>query len=169
MKEKYTYDSIKDNYNGNKIIAVIVLILMAFLLKFGGSMDRWLYILSALILLPLMVFSVSNFSFNTVFLADDNAVTFGRVFRKKIPYSSIKSIDIRHETRSYTYKKSKRTYVAEIITFHCEDGDHSFAGMIEPSRKSLTYIQGSTGVSAEDKANSAFSRLKYFIESKRYL
>lgn len=168
MKEKYKKDTISRN-KAPLLVACIVFLAIACVLKIysdrtGKNLDLYMILsLGAMFYCALFPFWTS------VFTADDNAVTFGRVFRKKIPYSSIRSIDIRHETRSYTYKKSKRTYVAEIITFHCEDGDHSFAGMIEPSRKSLTYIQGSTGVSADDKANSAFSRLKYFIESKRYL
>ena len=168
MKEKYKKDTVSRN-KALLLVACIAFLAIACVLKIcsdrtGKNLDLYMILsLGAMFYCALFPF------WKSVFTADDNAVTFGRVFRKKIPYSSIKSLDIRHETRSYTYKKSKRTYVAEIITFHCEDGDHSFAGMVEPSRKSLTYIQGSTGVTSEDKANSAFSRLKYFIESKRYL
>jgi hypothetical protein len=168
MKEKYKKDKVSRN-NAPLLVACIVFLAIACVLKIysdrtGKNLDLYMILsLGAMFYCALFPFWTS------VFTADDNAVTFGRVFRKKIPYSSIRSIDIQTEKRTYRRNRHEYSYVAEIITFHCEDGDHSFAGMIEPSRKSLTYIQGSTGVSAEDKANSAFSRLKYFIESKRYL
>ncbi len=168
MKEKYKKDKVSRN-NAPLLAACIVFLAIACVLKIcsdrtGKNLDLYMILsLGAMFYCALFPFWTS------VFTADDNAVTFGRVFRKKIPYSSIRSIDIQTEKRTYRRNRHDYSYVAEIITFHCEDGDHSFAGMIEPSRKSLTYIQGSTGVTAEDKANSAFSRLKYFIESKRYL
>ncbi|EGC03907.1 hypothetical protein [Ruminococcus albus] len=168
MKEKYKKDTISRNKTP-LLVACIVFLAIACVLKIysdrtGKNLDLYM-ILSLGAMFYCALFPV----WTSVFTADDNAVTFGRVFRKKIPYSSIRSIDIQTEKRTYRRNRHDYSYVAEIITFHCEDGDHSFAGMIEPSRKSLTYVQGSTGVSAEDKANSAFSRLKYFIESKRYL
>lgn len=168
MKEKYKKDTVGRN-KAHLLVACIVFLAIACVLKIysdrtGKNLDLYMILsLGAMFYCALFPFWTS------VFTADDNAVTFGRVFRKKIPYSSIRSIDIQTEKRTYRRNRHDYSYVAEIITFHCEDGDHSFAGMVEPSRKSLTYIQGSTGVSAEDKANSAFSRLKYFIESKRYL
>ena len=168
MKEKYKKDTISRN-KAPLLVACIVFLAIACVLKIysdrtGKNLDLYMILsLGAMFYCALFPFWTS------VFTADDNTVTFGRLFRKKIPYSSIKSIDIQTEKRTYRRNRHDYSYVAEIITFHCEDGDHSFAGMVEPSRKSLTYIQGSTGVTAEDKANSAFSRLKYFIESKRYL
>ena len=168
MKEKYKKDKVSRN-NAPLLAACIVFLAIACVLKIysdrtGKNLDLYMILsLGAMFYCALFPFWTS------VFTADDNTVTFGRLFRKKIPYSSIKSIDIQTEKRTYRRNRHDYSYVAEIITFHCEDGDHSFAGMVEPSRKSLTYIQGSTGVTAEDKANSAFSRLKYFIESKRYL
>ncbi|HCJ40781.1 hypothetical protein [uncultured Ruminococcus sp.] len=168
MKEKYKKDTVSRN-KALLLVACIVFLAIACVLKIysdrtGKNLDLYMILsLGAMFYCALFPFWTSEFT------ADDNAVTFGRVFRKKIPYSSIRSIDIQTEKRTYRRDRREYSYVAEIITFHCEDGDHSFAGMVEPSRKSLTYIQGSTGVTSEDKANSAFSRLKYFIESKRYL
>jgi hypothetical protein len=102
--------------------------------------------------------------------ADDNAVTFSRILRKRIEYSSIKSIDIRTEKRTYKTKEGMRrithTYYTEIITFHCEDGDHSFAGRLDPGLKTLSSLNGSTVVLPDDMTYSTFSRLKVYIEQR---
>ncbi len=168
MKVKYRYDTLSGSQTHITVILIVIIAVISFVKLYsdrtGSNADLILLILTSV----MMYFVLYTFH-TSVFYADDNCVTFGRIFKKRIAYSSIRDIDIRTEVREQVYRRAKRSRVTEIITFHCDDGDHSFAGIIEPSRKSLTYVQGSTGVTAEDKANSAFSMLKYFIESKRYL
>ncbi|MBQ8966767.1 hypothetical protein [Ruminococcus sp.] len=168
MKVKYRYDTLSGDQRHITVILIIMVAVICFIKLYSDSKGTNADLI-LLICLPVMMYFVLYTFHTSIFTADDSGVTFGRIFKKRIAYSSIRGIDIRTEVREQIFRRAKRSRVTEIITFHCDDGDHSFAGIIEPSRKSLTYVQGSTGVSAEDKANSAFSRLKYFIESKRYL
>ena len=167
MKEKYDYDTVNDTSAAEGLIFFAAVGLMIYLFMKGDHLDRRIFWILVFISGSVLAFFIGRILVSVRFSADDNAVTFSRIFRKRIPYSSIKSIDLRTETRSFKKKKTKYqivtyTGVTEIITFHCEDGDHSFAGILVPSHEE----NKPSGVSAEDMANSKFSRLKNYIEER---
>ena len=164
MKEKYDYDTVKNSVMDG-LLFYAGLGLMIYLFGSGSELERRTFWILAFISGSALALFFGRIAVNVRFIADDNAVTFSRIFRKRIPYSSIKSIDLRTETRSFKKKKTKYqivtyTGVTEIITFHCDDGDHSFASILVPSHEE----NKPSGVSAEDMANSKFSQLKTYIE-----
>lgn len=167
MKEKYDYDTVNDTSATEGLIFFAAVGLMIYLFMKGDHLDRRIFWILVFISGSVLAFFIGRILVSVRFSADDNAVTFSRIFRKRIPYSSIKSIDLRTETRSFKKKKTKYqivtyTGVIEIITFHCDDGDHSFAGILVPPHDTSE----PSGVSAEDIANSKFKRLKRYIEER---
>ena len=172
MKEKYTYESVKD---GNMIECTVILVASALLLIAfiqRDSLDKQVILSLIIISISIFICLFSFYNLEARFTADDTSVTFGKIFKKKITYSSIKSIDLRKEKREYTKAKgykfnghSKYTSLTEIITFHCEDGDYSFACVLVPYHE---YKSPSDPMSmySKDWSDSAFSRLKKYIESK---
>ena len=164
MKEKYEYDTVKNSVMDG-LLFYAGLGLMIYLFGSGSELERRTFWILVFISGSVLAFFIGRILVSVRFSADETSVTFSRIFRKRIPYSSIKSIDLRTETRSFKKKTTKYqivtyTGVTEIITFHCEDGDHSFAGILVPSHEE----NKPSGVSAEDMANSKFKRLKAYIE-----
>jgi hypothetical protein len=171
MKEKYTYETVKDDSHATEgLLFFVGFALMIYLFMKGSDLERLTFWILTFICVSVLGCWIGRFIFPMRFAADDYAVTFSRIFRKKIPYSSIKSIDLRTEKRTYKTKSGNRTVrhttTTEIITFHCEKGDHSFASELESSQKSLAWVNNSTIVSADDMTYSAFSRLKVYIEDR---
>ena len=169
MKEKYDYDTVKNSVMDGLLFYAGVG-LMIYLLGNGSDLERQTFWILTFISVFALALFFGRIAVNARFIADENSVTFYRVFRKKIAYSSIKSIDLRTETRSAKKKETRYetvtcTGVIEIITFHCDDGDHSFAGILVPPHDTSE----PSGVSAEDMANSKFSRLKNYIEERIYI
>lgn len=165
MKEKYSYESVKDEIRKHDILLFAALALFLIAIVKQDSFDtRVVYALVAIAFL-LFVCWVGFFRMEGYFIADNYAVTFGRIFKKKIDYSSIKSITLSKELRKYRASRRNFAYLVEKITFHCEDGDYSFADQLSqvidcksPSDPYSLY--------SKDWSNSAFSRLKDFIESR---
>ncbi|SEK37770.1 hypothetical protein [Ruminococcus albus] len=170
MREKYKYDSVKVIGILDGILLSVWLILLFFLLIKSDDLERQTFWILASIASSAMICSGARSSVSMHFTADDNAVTFYRFFRKKIAYSSIKSIDLRLEKRMYKTTEGNRTatrpYFTEILTFHCENGDHSFACKSEPSQKTIMCSNNSEIVSPDDTTYSPFSRLKVYIEER---
>ena len=167
MKEKYAYDPVKEDTHAiESLIYLAAIALVVFLFMKHSDLERRTFRILVFTAVSMLVCSIGRFIVPMRFRADDSSVSFYRVLRKKIPYSSIKSIDLRTETRSYSKKSGSKhiryVYTVEIITFHCDNGDHSFAGELIPSHE----ITKPSGVSEEDIANSSFKRLKAFIEGK---
>ena len=162
MKEKYTYGSVKESEEYILPSASTVLLCIAFINR--DSLESRVFFTLISVSILLFICWLGSFLIERTFTADNSTVTFGRFFKKRIEYSSINSIDLRCETRSYKKRSSHRyiKYIStvEIITFHCEDGDHSFASELIPSHE----INKPSGVSPEDIENSKFSRLKRYIE-----
>ena len=165
MKEKYAYDPVKEDTHAiDGLVYFASIALIVFLFMKHSDLEKRTFLILVFIAVSMLVCFIGRFIVPMRFVADDSSVSFYRVLRKKIPYSSIKSIDLRTETRSYSKKSGLKRieyiYTVEIITFHCENGDHSFAGEMIPSHE----ITKPSGVSEEDIANSKFKRLKAFIE-----
>ncbi|SEK37854.1 hypothetical protein [Ruminococcus albus] len=168
MKGKYEYDSTKKVSTLNDILMISGIIILIFaLLKYGDLEDQDFWLLIS-IAGSALIFWGARTLVPMQFTADENAVTFYRFFRKKIAYSSIKSIDLRREKKPYNADEVRafdiKTYYIEILTFHCENGDHSFACKSEPSQKTITMSNNSEIVSPDDTTYSPFSRLKIYIE-----
>jgi hypothetical protein len=170
MKEKYQYSTVKDTTTPEALILFAGLGLMIYLCANHSDLERLTFWILTFICVSVLGCWIGRFIFPIRVAADDYAVTFSRIFRKKIPYSSIKSIDLRTEKRTYKTKSGNRTVrhttTTEIITFHCEKGDHSFASELESSQKSLAWVNNSTIVSPDDTTYSPFSRLKVYIEER---
>jgi hypothetical protein len=172
MKEKYTYESVKDGnlIEGTVILVGAALLLIAFIQR--DSFDKRILLTMIFIAISIFICLIAFYNLEGRFNADDTSVTFGKIFKRKIEYSSIKSIDLRKEKREYTKAKgykynghSKYTSLTEIITFHCEDGDHSFACVLVPYHEYKKPGEPSS-MFAKDWSESTFSRLKNYIESK---
>ena len=170
MKEKYEYESVKEIGTLDGILLFGGIILLCFsIIKHSDLEPRTFWILASIAGSALICW-LARLLVPMHFTADETAVTFRRFFRKKIVYSSIKSIDLRTEKRTYKTKSGNRTVrhmtTTEIITFHCENGDHSFACELDKSQNSLAWVNKSITVSPDDKTYSAFSRLKAYIEER---
>ncbi|MBO4866852.1 MAG: hypothetical protein J5582_09895 [Ruminococcus sp.] len=168
MKGKYEYDSTKKVSTLNDILMISGIIILIFaLLNYGDLEDQGFWLLIS-IAGSALIFWGARTLVPMQFTADENAVTFYRFFRKKIAYSSIKSIDLRREKKPYNADEVRafdiKTYYIEILTFHCENGDHSFACKSEPSQKTIMCSNNSEIVSPDDTTYSPFSRLKIYIE-----
>ena len=172
MKEKYCYESVKDEITWADAppVAFIGLLVIAFIIR--DSHDNWVFFTLISIAFLILICWIAFYRIEGIFIADDNAVTFGRIHKKRIEYSSIRSIDLKKEVRSYKtsvgYRAKvhkKYTSFVEIITFHCEGVDYSFACVLvqnheykSPGEPLIEYNK--------DWSNSAFSRLKTYIESR---
>ena len=170
MQEKYTFDTVKDMDTADYIFIFGGVILFCFLMIKHDDLERRTFWILAFINASIWCCFIGRICVSMRLIADDSAVTFSRILKKRIAYSSIKSIDIRTEKRTYKTKKGMRrithTYYTEIITFNCEDGDHSFAGRLDPALKTLPSLSRSTVVSPDDMTYSTFSRLKVYIEER---
>ena len=171
MKEKYTYETVKDDSHAIEgLLYFAAMALIIYLFANHSDLERRTFWILVFIAVSLLSCIIGRFIVPMRFTADDNSVTFSRIFRKKIPYSSIKSIDLRTEKRTYKTKSGNRTVrhmtTTEIITFHCENGDHSFACELDKSQNSLAWVNKSITVSPDDTTYSAFSRLKVYIEER---
>ena len=172
MKEKYCYESVKDDITGYDVplFAAIILMVIAFIKR--DSIDNSIFFAMLGISIFLFICWIGFYQIEGIVRANDTAVTFGRIFKKRIEYRSIRSINLSKEIRSYRtsigYRaKSHRKYtrLVETITFHCEDGDHSFTCVLIPSHE---YKSPGEPMSMynNDFSNSTFTRLKNLIESK---
>ncbi|MBQ5310924.1 MAG: hypothetical protein ILP19_02635 [Oscillospiraceae bacterium] len=170
MKEKYAYESVKEIATLDAVLLFGGIILFCYLMIKHDYLESRTILILVFIIASLWCCFIGRIVISMRFAADDNAVTFSRIFTKRIAYSSIKSIDLRTEKRTYKTKEGMRhirhTYHTEIITFHCEDGDHSFAGRLDPKLKTLTSVSSSDNVSPDDMTYSPFSRLKIYIEDR---
>ena len=165
MEEKYSYESVTDEIPKHDILlfAALALFLIAFVKR--NSFDARVVFALVAIAILLFVCWVGFLRMEGYFIADNYAVTFGRIFKKKIDYSSIKSITLSKELRKYRASRRQFAYLVEKITFHCEDGDYSFADQLgQPMDYKLPGEPYS--LYRKDWSNSAFSRLKDFIESR---
>lgn len=170
MQEKYTFDTVKDMDTADYIFVLGGVILFCFLIIKHDDLEIRTFWILVIIMLAMWFLFIGRICVSMRLTADESAVTFSRILRKRIEYSSIKSIDVRTEKRTYKTKEGMRrithTYYTEIITFHCEDGDHSFACSLDPALKTLPSLSRSTVVSPDDMTYSTFSRLKVYIEEK---
>jgi hypothetical protein len=165
MKEKYSCDSVKDEISGRDIpqCASVILLVIAFIIR--DYYDNKIFFGLIAISIFVSICWIGFYKIEGIFTADDTAVTFGRIFKKRMDYSSIKSITLHKELRKYRASRRNFAYLVEKITFHCEDGDYSFADQLgkeidckSPGDPYSLY--------SKDWSNSAFSRLKDFIESR---
>ena len=174
MNEKYTFHTIKDMDTIDFILTFGGSILFWFSMIKHDDLERRTFWILVLIMVAIWFVFVGRMCVSVRLTADDSAVTFSRILRKRIEYSSIKSIGLRTKVTTFTKKKWKKEgfrrvphkYCTEIITFHCEDGDHSFGGKLDPALKTLTSMSSSTVVSPDDMTYSTFSRLKVYIEER---
>ena len=166
MKEKYTYGSVKESEEYILPSASTVLLCIA-LIKRDSLESRVFFTLISVSIL-LFICWISYFLIERTFTADNSTVTFGRFFKKRIEYSSIKSIDMCRST--ITRRKNHKSYakLVEWITFHCEDGDHRFAGVLVSERECSS--RGSEmSMFKGDWSVSPFWQLKRYIEEQMKL
>jgi hypothetical protein len=164
MKEKYTYESDKESPPEDTILFIsLALFVITFIIR--GSLERKGFFTLLSISLVLFICWVVFLNLQGFFAADDKAVTFGRIFKKRIEYSSIKSIDMVRSTIRRRHKRRRYAKLVEWITFHCEDGDHRFAGVLVPERE-IRSSGEEMAMFNNDWSNSPFSRLKIYIEDR---
>ena len=171
MKEKYCYESVNDEIARHDVLLFISLLLFIFALIKRESVSNKVFFTLISISILMFVCWIGFFEMQGFFIADDDAVTFGRIFKRRIEYSSIKSISLSKAIRTYRsssgYRaKTHRKYASlvETITFHCEEGDYSFTDVLVPYREYKSPGEPMVMYN-NDWSNSAFSRLKNFIES----
>ena len=164
MKEKYTYESDKDFEPMDTLLLVsLALFIIAFIMH--DALERIVFFILLSISLVFFICWITYLNLQGFFTADDDAVTFGRIFKKRIEYSSIKSIDMCRSTITRRHKRRRYARLVEWITFHCDDGDHRFAGILVPERECSSPGE-EMSMYDNDWSVSPFSRLKKFIEGK---
>ena len=171
MKEKYCYESVNDEIARHDVLLFISLVLFIFAFIKRESVSNRVFFALISISILMFVCWIGFFEMEGFFIADDNAVIFGRIFKKRIDYSSIKSISLSKAIRTYRssggYRAKthrKYAYLVETITFHCEDGDYSFTDVLVPAHEYKSPGEP-MAMYNNDWSNSVFSRLKNFIES----
>ena len=165
MKEKYTYEALKDFEPMDTLLLVsLALFIIAFIKR--EAIETKVFFMLLAISLVLFICWVFFLNLQGFFAADDKAVTFGRIFKKRIEYSSIKSIDMVRSTIKRRHKHRRYAKLVEWITFHCEDGDHRFAGVLVPERE-IRSSGEEMAMFNNDWSNSPFSRLKIYIEDRK--
>ena len=168
MKEKYTYESLKEFPPENTILFIsLALFFITFIMH--ESLERIVFFTLLSIALVLFICWVVFVNLQGFFAADENAVTFGRIFKKRIEYSSIKSIDMCCSTLTRRSKRQRYAELVEWITFHCEDGDHKFKGVLVLEREIKSSGEEMTMFNNYDWSKSPFSRLKRYIEEQMKL
>ena len=174
MKEKYSYETVKDDISVEYVPLYISYALLIISLIIRAFCETIVFVVMLAISFLFFICWLVLLNLKGFVSTDDNAVTFGRIFKKRIEYSSIKSIDLKKEIRTYrssvgyrAKSHKKHASLVELIIFHCEDGDHSFACTLVPYHE---YQQGGENLSlySKDWSQSTFARLKDFIESKGY-
>ena len=167
MKEKYRYESLKDLEPKDALLFVsLALFIIAFIKR--EALETKVFFMLLAISLVLFSCWIIYLNFQGSFTADDKAVTFGKIFKKRIDYSSIKSIDMSKSTITRRQKHKRYAKLVEWITFHCEDGDHKFAGVLVPEQECRS--PGSEmSMYHNDWSVSPFSRLKIYIEEQMKL
>ena len=133
-EKKYCYESDKDLEPADALIlGSLALFIIAFIKR--DAIETKVFFTLLAISLVLFICWIIYLNLQGSFTADDKAVTFGKFSKKRIEYSSIKSIDICRST--ITRRKNHKRYakLVEWITFHCEDGDHRFAGVLVSERE----------------------------------
>ena len=167
MKEKYRYESLKDLEPKDALLFVSLALFIIAFIKREAIETKVFFMLLAI---SLVLFScwIIYLNFQGSFTADDKAVTFGKIFKKRIDYSTIKSIDMSRSTITRRQKRKRYSKLVEWITFHCEDGDHKFAGVLVPEQECRS--PGSEmSMYHNDWSVSPFSRLKVYIEEQMKL
>ena len=108
MQEKYTFDTVKDMDTADYIFVLGGVILFCFLIIKHDDLEiRTIWIL-VIIMLAMWFLFIGRICVSMRLTADESAVTFSRILRKRIEYSSIKSIDVRTEKRTYKTKEGMR-------------------------------------------------------------
>lgn len=167
MKEKFCYESANDELEKADalVFAALGLTVFAFIIK--SSLGTAVFFTLIGISVVLFILWLVQLDLKGFFAADENAVTFGRIFRKRIEYSAIKSIELYKTIRTHRDSKRHRDQarLIEKITFKCEDGDHSFACVLVPSKEYRSPGEAYS-LLQKDWSNSAFSLLKVYIEDR---
>ena len=158
MKEHYDHDNVSGDYTPKGCMAFTALMLVVAVKTFRHSADERTAVIAAAVGVPILLFFIFYPFGYSYFEADDSAVTFVRLFkRKRIEYSEIKSIEVKTEEREQYFRNRKYTHYAEVITFHSAERDFSFAGKIYTA----------PDAPQTQTENSKFMRLKRFIEEKK--
>lgn len=167
MKKKYCYESDKDFEPADALmLGSLALFIIAFIKR--DAIETKVFFTLLAISLVLFICWIIYLNLQGSFTADDKAVTFGKFSKKRIEYSSIKSIDICRST--ITRRKNHKRYakLVEWITFHCEDGDHRFAGVLVPERE-CSSPGSEMSMFNGDWSVSPFWQLKSYIEEQMKL
>ncbi|HCJ40782.1 hypothetical protein [uncultured Ruminococcus sp.] len=163
MKENYNHDfASKEDGQVMGCLGTMVFFgvpLMIAVLTYDTMIGMLFSILVFAIMLVILYTCKASFS------ADERAVTFRYLLKKTvIPYEIIKSIEVNAELREMRGRGGVNRHYAEVISFHCDgEKEYVFGGNLdidfEAILKDPNYLQKQT-------ENSAFSRLKAFIEDK---
>lgn len=155
MKKYYDHDNVSGDYTTKGCMAFISIMLLAAVRTFRHSPDEKTAVIAAAVGVPILFFFIFYPFGHSYFEADDSAVTFVRLFKKKrIEYSEIKSIEVKTEEREQYFSNRKYTHFAEVITFHCAERDISFAGKLY------------TAPDARQAEDTRFMLLKRYIEDR---
>ena len=169
MKKKYCSESDKDLEPADALmLGSLALFFIALFIKKRYAIETKVFFTLLAISLVLFICWIIYLNLQGSFTADDKAVTFGKFSKKRIEYSSIKSIDMCRST--ITRRKNHKSYakLVEWITFHCEDGDHRFAGVLVSERECSS--RGSEmSMFKGDWSVSPFWQLKRYIEEQMKL
>ncbi len=167
MKKKYCYESDKDFEPADALIlGSLALFIIAFIKR--DAIETKVFFTLLAISLVLFICWIIYLNLQGSFTADDKAVTFGKFSKKRIEYSSIKSIDICRSTKTRRKNHKRYAKLVEWITFHCEDGDHRFAGVLVPERE-CSSPGSEMSMFKGDWSVSPFWQLKSYIEEQMKL
>ena len=167
MKKKYCYESDKDLEPADALmLGSLALFIIAFIKR--DAIETKVFFTLLAISLVLFICWIIYLNLQGSFTADDKAVTFGKFSKKRIEYSSIKSIDICRSTKTRRKNHKRYAKLVEWITFHCEDGDHRFAGVLVPERE-CSSPGSEMSMFNDDWSVSPFWQLKRYIEEQMKL
>ena len=167
MKKKYCYESDKDFEPADSLIlGSLALFIIAFIKR--DAIETKVFFTLLAISFMIFICWIIYLNLQGSFTADDKAVTFGKFSKKRIEYSSIKSIDMCRSTKTRRQNHKKYAMLVEWITFHCEDGDHRFAGVLVPERE-CSSPGSEMSMFKGDWSVSPFWQLKRYIEEQMKL
>lgn len=152
MKENFTYKS--EWLDFFVFLCLIVGIVLA--------MVSWIAVL--VFLTAFMLSSVLLLNMTGEFCAGDSSVSFNLIFRKiKIPYDSIKSMEVSREFVRGGRLTGEAYRCIETIKFICESDEYCFSTFIDVDSEA---VAKAPELLAEQFAQSKFSRLKKYIDEK---
>ena len=87
MKEKYCYESVNDEIARHDVLLFISLVLFIFAFIKRESVSNKVFFALISISILMFVCWIGFFEMQGFFIAGDDAVTFGRIFKRRIDYS----------------------------------------------------------------------------------